>query len=169
MCGVRFRRRERGDSFPGMKPVHWIVVPAALLWLAGCGDSQASSVAGTYVIDTEAFRAEMQKQMAEVPAAEKAMAENMMKPMLDALGKAEVTIKADHTWTGSSEMMGKKQVSEGTWQLQGSELTMTTTKEDGVAVSKEGGEIKKGTWKDGKIHVTEKQGDQTMTMVFKKK
>ena len=48
-----------------MKPAHWFVLPAALLWLAACGDSQAS-IAGTYTLDKPALEAEMQKQMKRV-------------------------------------------------------------------------------------------------------
>ena len=150
-----------------MKISHPLVVPAALLWLAACGDSSASSVAGTYTLDAAAMEAEAMNQMPP-EMRDNAVAKEQMKKLLANM-KGEVRLQSDNTWKASFQMgpvpgmpeAGRSQTAEGTWTLEGTQLTLTSTKENDEPSS----EVKTATLKDGQIEIS---GEGGQKLVLKK-
>jgi len=139
-----------------------ILTALSLSILAGCGAAEASP-AGTYELQKEGLAEQM---LQAVPEAARANAKGMIEEAVKGM-KASFTLKDD----GTAEMsrsapnpMGGAAMEEkmsGTWKLEGEKMTIALKDADGNDF---GGEI---TYKAGALTLSEKKGDQTMTMNFK--
>ncbi|MFO1053265.1 MAG: hypothetical protein U1F36_13720 [Planctomycetota bacterium] len=146
--------------------MRFLVTLSLLLALTACG---GGSVAGKYSLDTAAVKAAMMKaggaDADKLPADQKKQMEEMMNKMVEAM-KCDMTLGADGTFECVMEMpmVGKSSI-KGTYKVDGDKITMTG-KEQGKADAKE--ETKSGTISGSTITMTEEEGGQKMTMVFKK-
>jgi uncharacterized protein (TIGR03066 family) len=152
-----------------MKTLRNLATLAALsLVLLACGG--ASGPAGKWDIDLKetmaAAEKAMNEQLAAVPAEQRAMVEQMMKPMLDAMKemKGVLEIKADGSFTvDSTTPDGKSSKVAGTWTLAGDKITMVG-KEEG----KEETDTIVGTLAADTITCEIGEGQQKGTMVFRR-
>ena len=157
--------------------------------LAGCGDDVATATGpvGTWVPDNAAMKADMEKAKAEDPdfkkmqemmAAGRAQIEAMPDgeaktaavaqmqeaeaQMKNPLSGMEATLNEDGTYS----MTLKGEVGErGTWKLDGTKITFTTTESDGEKVKTP--KTNSGTIANGRI--TYKPDEMPFNLVFKKK
>lgn len=108
-----------------------------LPFLFACGGG--SPAVGTWKLESDATLDANEDQMANQPAAAREMMEGMFDEM-----SVTVTLESGGTMSGDMRMRdpmsGEAQESsmEGTWELDGDELTLTTTERDGEEVEEEG-------------------------------
>src|SRR5690606_16648927 len=97
--------------------------------LQGC-ESAEEAAAGTYTLDKESIKAEIQKEIdAQGPDANPmalAMAQQMIETMT-----MTITLNADGTASSSMTMMGQSQSASGTWTLDGDAVAITLSEEGG--------------------------------------
>ncbi len=148
-------------------------ISSLLLFLTACSADPSSAVPGTYKIDTKAMQATMEAAMKEglegKSEEDKKMAQGMMEqvigPMVKAMGESTMTFKADKTFEGKGAAPAGEQTVKGTWKLEGDKLTCTTTEENG----EKKGEVKVATFKDGAFSLAEKgPGGKEMLIKFVK-
>ncbi len=138
-------------------------ISSLLLLFTACSADPSAAVPGTYKIDTKALQAtmevEMKKGLEGKTEAEKKMAQGMMEqmigPMVKAMGESSMTFKADKTFEGKGPGPTGEMTVKGTWKLEGDKLTCTTTEENG----NEKDEVKVATFKGGAFTLTEKGPD----------
>ncbi len=105
---------------PHTTPLPLLALLAALL-LPACGGSPA----GTYELDKEGMRAEVEAEVAANPDdAAAAMAASMIGPMLDSL-EVTLTLEADGRANIQMGMMGQSESKSGTWTGGGDQLTLS--------------------------------------------
>lgn len=131
-----------------MRLAHLIAVLALLPFVPSC-TSEAAGPAGVYTmrVDTSGMPDEQAK------AADAVM--GMM--------KGELTLKPDNTLTGSMTMGAEMQTVQGTWKLDGANITLTMKGEGQEQ------ETMTGTYDDGVIRITQDKMGQKVTMLLEKK
>lgn len=125
-----------------MRTQLWLGSLVACLCLVGCGGKAGASAAGTYELDRVAMKAtlvnEILKHMPEAARAEAkvvASAEETAKEQAASMSMTSV-LKTDGTWVSTGSMAGQEVTAKGTWTLEGSELLLITTEQDGKKESK---------------------------------
>lgn len=104
---------------------------AAGLW--GCGPPAAERHAGTWELDTALVKAAMEAEIASIEddAERQAMEAGMAlmgSRMLDAL-RITLVLNADGTAVSTTNMMGERELVNGTWSASGNILTIEMTKD----------------------------------------
>ena len=132
-----------------MRTITTLAALAALVALPAC-TSEAASAAGTY---------EVKLDIAGMP-------EEMAK-MMEAMKPGVLTLKADGTWSVEMSMMGQTDTSSGTWKMEGGDIVMTATDENGEPRKEP--DTKRGPYKDGAFSITMEEGGQKLTMHMTKK
>ena len=136
-----------------MRLISTLVPLAVLLSIPAC-TSEASSPVGTYsvTLDTTSMPAE---------------AASMMQMMT----YSDLHLNADSTWDLSLELdvMGQKRTNTvtGTWVLEGSEIVMTATEQDGQPMVVP--EVTRSAYADGAFSIVQEGGEETFKMNMKKK
>lgn len=140
------------------------------LLLAAC--SSGSPVTGAWILDGGATAAAMETVMqAQMKGAEGPEAEMMKKAVLDGIKqgmskmRSEIDIEGDGTFTVHNDAPdGSHTHVHGKWTLQGSTITFT-----GKADNQEKPETYSGTVNGEEMRLEMQQGDEKMTMVFRRK
>lgn len=127
------------------------------LLLAACGTDHG--VAGTYVLDQEAARAAAKAWLLQNPIPPGMTAEELEKRIEEGLDagpeqSVELVLKPDGTFVQSATMGSESNASSGTWALEGTRLTLVTTRENGQPVSEPVEVVAKHA--DGTITLSEK-------------
>ncbi len=137
-----------------MRLISTLVPLAVLLAMPAC-TSEASSPVGTYSVTLDTTG---------MPADQAAMMTQMM-----TIG--DLHLNADNTWDVSMEMdmMGQKQtnVTKGTWVLEGGEIVMTATEENGQEMVEP--EVTRSVYADGAFSIVQEDGGETFKMDMKRK
>ena len=137
---------------------HAVVVLTLCLFSCGGGKSTPE---GKYKLEIDpAMIAEMEAEVAKTPEAMRPMVQGMVDAFKNMDGRFE--LKGDNTFTASMTMPDGETTMKGTWKLEGDQITMTSTHQDG----EEKVESKTGTFKNGQIVIAEKQGDKTVRMIL---
>ena len=137
-----------------MRLISTLVPLAVLLAMPAC-TSEASSPVGTYsvTLDTTGMPAESASMMAQM------------------MTYGDLHLNADSTWDLSMEldMMGQKRtnVIKGTWALDGSEIVMTTTEQNGQPMVEP--EVTRSAYADGTFTMVQQGGEVSSKMTMKKK
>lgn len=146
--------------------------------LTACGGESSgggSGPEGAWTLDIAAFKdamkASMEKEMAGKDEAAAKMMKGFAETMLAKFDQAsmEVTIKGDGTWEGSSNFPGgasgelEKDMSKGTWTLDGTTITMATTQRNGKEVDPAKDTVT-GTLDGDVIRVKADDGDPEMLL-----
>ncbi len=153
------------------------------LFAAGCGGDSGGGggggPAGTYVMDTAAMKPEIEKMMGPMmemakkalemmPEDQRAKAQKEMDAKSADMMKEfnfTVTLNGDGTFAVVGATEGKKDQARGTWKLDGTTLSITTTHERGK--EQENPETIQGTLKNGVIRMRPEK-DMPFDLVFKK-
>ncbi|MBI5852058.1 MAG: hypothetical protein HZB39_13680 [Planctomycetes bacterium] len=144
-----------------------IILSLALLplFLGACGSgSAASSAAGKWSLDpvsmSDMILKQQEKELAALPADERAKMEAMVKEQSKAM-KGDLTIGADNTFTVTMDMGPMHSEVKGTWKLDGNRIAMT-----GKEVGKDKEETMFGALDGDRLTVEGEQGGQKMAMTF---
>lgn len=110
-----------------MKSLKIIVIMGLFILVGACSKGGPE---GTYSIDKSAMKKAFETEVAKMPKAQKAMA-SMFKGMIDSM-KVDLTLKKDGKMTIKSEMSfggkTKKDTEEGTWKVEGKNITLSGKK-----------------------------------------
>ncbi len=141
----------------------------------GGGVAAVASPAGTWAIDKPHLKAAMLKLLDEMvakkidevkkqygidelPAEAKTQMEAEMKDQRDAMAKQadevtmEIVMSADGTWTAIGKFGPETKNEKGTWTLDGDQVTIKTTHEDGEKTDDP--DMKTATWKGDVMEVS---------------
>jgi hypothetical protein len=115
----------------------FLVGLAACLCLVGCGGPSVPAAAGTYELDRVALAAALTDEiLGNAPEAVRQDAATIAEAKATATEQAAamsltLVLNADGTSVSTGDMAGSRFTSKGTWTLDGSKLTLTTTEQDG--------------------------------------
>lgn len=133
--------------------------------LQGCGDSGVAKAAGTYELDRDAIKAELQKEIEKIDdPSEKYMATNILGG-IDDMPLMTFVLAKDGTLEATTVMMGMTDTAKGNWSISGSTVTfrMTDTGENDP-------DEMTGNLKGERIELNPPDGEEMpFKMIFKRK
>ena len=145
----------------------------SLLLLPACG-SEAASPVGTYTVTIDIPKIDIPKidiPKIDIPGMP-ADAAAMMGEAMNAVTWGDMHLRADGTWDTSMEMelLGQKRTTtmKGTWELDGDEIVLTATEENGAEMAEP--DVQRGKYVDGSFSLmSEGPGGDSIKMDMKKK
>ena len=124
--------------------------------------ASTSSVAGEYLLDRDAMKAELRLQMEDSDDPTAAVGIRMMEGIIDGM-EWIITLSADGTADSNMTMTGPPEIGVGTWVLDGENITITLTNEAGRVSSN------RGTINGDVLEITKAMSPgQSLIMVFEK-
>lgn len=101
-----------------------LMVAVGLASLTGCGGSPMAAVAGTYKLDQESMKKDLQAKIDATEDPGEKMGMQMAMGMFEQM-TFSITLNADGTASGVANMMGEDDVATGTWTLDGDAIAIT--------------------------------------------
>lgn len=105
-----------------------VVALLSLVCLPGCGKSPEARAAGTYELDKQAMKDAVQAEIDQIEDPMERMGASMMMGMFD-MFSVTITLNADGTASGISEMAGESEYVSGTWTLTDNRISLTLAEE----------------------------------------
>ena len=134
-----------------------MALPLLVLLLPACGETHASAAgAGVYEIDKAELKQMMLASMSGAAGIE-AVRQQVDEQVAKMSGKLE--LRADGAASLSLDV-GQTVAVDGTWQLDGDQLSLTMKRPDGES------DTQTATLADGRITLQQNMGPQTMKLVF---